>query len=126
MSPCTNVWIAACKVYWNVPIAGNLRFVSRDAQLDRLENTLFAETNHKRSRYTASEELADAKKLVQRHLGQDSAGQWLLVVDNVDDMDIWNNELKGYLPRSNQGCVVCTTRSRKVAVNIAAANVMEV
>jgi Cdc6-like AAA superfamily ATPase len=41
-----------------------------------------------------AEEQADAKKLVQRYLGQDSAGQWLLVVDNVDDMDIWNNELK--------------------------------
>jgi tetratricopeptide (TPR) repeat protein len=73
-----------------------------------------------------AEEQADAKKLVQRYLGQDSAGKWLLVVDNVDDMDIWNNELKGYLPRSDQGCIVCTTRSRKVAVKIAAENVIEV
>lgn len=72
------------------------------------------------------DEQADAKKLVQRYLGQDSAGQWLLVIDNVDDMDIWNNELKSYLPRSHQGCVVCTTRSRKVAVKIAAVNVIEV
>jgi len=35
-----------------------------------------------------AEEQANAKKLVQRYLGQDSARQWLLVVDNVDDMDI--------------------------------------
>lgn len=69
---------------------------------------------------------ADVKKLVQRHLSQDSAGQWLLIVDNVDDMDMWNNELKGYLPMNQQGRIVCTTRSRKIAVKIAAANVIEV
>jgi hypothetical protein len=68
------------------------------------------------------EEQADAKKLVQRHLSQECAGQWLLIVDNMDDMDIWKNELKDYLPKSDQGCVVCTTRSRKVAVQIVGTN----
>lgn len=64
------------------------------------------------------EKQADVKKLVQRHLSQKSAGQWLLIVDNVDDMDMWNHELKGYLPKSQQGCVVCTTRSRKFAARL--------
>jgi tetratricopeptide (TPR) repeat protein len=71
-------------------------------------------------------EQADAKELVQRHLSQESAGRWLFIVDNVDDMNMWNKELKAYLPKSPRGCVVCTTRSREVAVKIAAANVIEV
>jgi tetratricopeptide (TPR) repeat protein len=72
------------------------------------------------------EKQTEAKKLVQRHLSQDSAGQWLLIVDNIDDMEMWKDEVKGYLPLSPQGCIVCTTRSREVAVKIAAANVIEV
>jgi hypothetical protein len=69
---------------------------------------------------------ADIKTLVQHHLSQESAGKWLLIVDNVDDMGMWNNNVKAYLPKSQQGCVICTTRSRKVAVKIAAPNVVEV
>lgn len=72
------------------------------------------------------EEQANAKKLVQWHLSQESAGQWLLIVDNVDDMEIWNNELDGCLPKSQKGCVLCITRSSMVAVKIAAADVIEV
>jgi AAA+ ATPase superfamily predicted ATPase len=69
---------------------------------------------------------ADAKKLVQQYLGQENAGRWLLVIDNIDDMEIWNSELKGCLPNSQQGCIICTTRNRKVAVKIAAANVVKI
>jgi tetratricopeptide (TPR) repeat protein len=72
------------------------------------------------------EEQANAKRLVQNYLSQDSAGQWLLIVDNVDDMKIWNSELKDSLPKARQGRVLCTTRSRKVAVKIAGATVIEV
>lgn len=36
------------------------------------------------------------------------------------------NELKSYLPKSDKGCVVCTTRNRKVAVKMATTNVIEV
>ena len=72
------------------------------------------------------EEQADMKKLVQRHLTRESAGQWLLIVDNVDDMEIWNSELKGCLPKNQQGCIVCTSRTRKLALQIAPTNVIEV
>lgn len=71
-------------------------------------------------------EQAKAKELVKHYLSQDISGQWLLVVDNIDDMEIWNNELKGWLPSSQRGYIVCTTRNRKVAVEIVAANVIEV
>jgi hypothetical protein len=35
------------------------------------------------------EEKADSKELVQRHLSQESTGQWLIIFDNADDIDIW-------------------------------------
>ena len=81
------------------------------------------------------EEQVDVKKLVQRHLSQESTSQWLLIFDNADDMDMWINKggnknesysLKDYLPRSRQGCVVLTTRSRKIATKLAQSNVFEV
>ena len=77
------------------------------------------------------QEQANIKKLVQRHLSQESAGQWLLILDNADDMDMWiqNGQSPGlidYLPRSSQGCAVFTTRSRKIAVKLAQQNVIKV
>lgn len=70
---------------------------------------------------------AEAKTLVLHHLNQDNAGKWLLIVDNIDDMDLWNSELKAYLTKSQRVCIVCTTRSKKVAFEIArAANVIQV
>jgi len=53
-------------------------------------------------------------KLVQDTLSQDSAGQWLLILDNADDMDMWLNTDMGTrstrlidcLPRSNKGSIV--------------------
>lgn len=85
--------------------------------------------------YGLDEEKADIKKLVQRHLSQESAGRWLLIFDNADDMDMWIQNARygsqspgliDYLPRSSQGCVVFTTRSRKVAVKLAQQNVIKV
>jgi tetratricopeptide (TPR) repeat protein len=73
------------------------------------------------------DEHANTKKLVKKHLSQPSAGRWLLILDNVDEVHMWDAELKAYLPKSQQGCVICTTRNRKVAVKIAAApNIIEV
>jgi tetratricopeptide (TPR) repeat protein len=81
------------------------------------------------------EERVDVKKLVQRYLSQESAGRWLLIFDNADDIDIWTNKvgnengfsaLKEYLPRSSQGRIVFTTRSRKIAVKLAQQNVVSV
>lgn len=81
------------------------------------------------------EEQADIKKLVQCHLSQESAGRWLLIFDNADDMDMWIQNARygsqspgliDYLPRSSQGRVVFTTRSRKVAVRLAQQNVIKV
>jgi len=81
------------------------------------------------------EEQVDVKKLVQSYLTGESAGRWLLIFDNADDMDMWigsadNKDvlhgLINYLPKSRQGFLVFTTRSRKVAVKLTQHNVIEV
>jgi tetratricopeptide (TPR) repeat protein len=81
------------------------------------------------------EEKADVKKLVQAYLSNESAGQWLLVFDNADDIGMWitkpgtehtTRRLIDYLPRSTQGCIIFTTRDRKTATKLALQNVIEV
>ncbi|CAG8972335.1 hypothetical protein HYALB_00001738 [Hymenoscyphus albidus] len=79
------------------------------------------------------EDKADAKKLVQSYLSKESAGRWLLVFDNADDVNMWitqsgpgSSRLTDYLPRSEQGCIVFTTRDRKTAVKLTRQNIVEV
>jgi tetratricopeptide (TPR) repeat protein len=62
----------------------------------------------------------DVKELVQQHLSSSRAGRWLLVVDNADDADTFfgTEQSKGiidYLPESETGIVVYTTRTLEVA-----------
>jgi tetratricopeptide (TPR) repeat protein len=73
------------------------------------------------------EDKVDVKRLVQGYLGKKSAGRWLLVFDNADDINMWmakqesepgSARLIEYLPRSSQGCIVFTTRDRKTAVKL--------
>lgn len=175
------------KACWTVPFERNPRFVGRETQLERLEQTLFAEDQPSRIAITGlggvgktqvvlelayrareidpecrvlwfpatnteslqqayleagrqlcipglEEGQADVKELVQRHLSNENAGRWLLIFDNVDDIDIWINQdenksgltgLKNYLPRSSQGRTIFTTRSREVAVKLAQSNVLK-
>jgi hypothetical protein len=82
---------------------------------------------------------ADIKRLVQAHLSKESSGQWLLVFDNADDLDMWiakagsrvqrgqgSQPLIDYLPKSRRGVVVFTTLDRKTAVKLAQQNVVGV
>ena len=81
------------------------------------------------------EEKSDVKRLVQGYLSNDNAGQWLLVFDNADDIEMWiakpgsekgSYGLIDYLPRSKQGSIVFTTRDRRIAVKLAGQNVVEI
>jgi Cdc6-like AAA superfamily ATPase len=80
------------------------------------------------------EDKADIKRLVQNHLSKESSGQWLLVFDNTDNIDLWfaktpeqgNSRLIDYLPRSKHRCIIFTTRDRKTAVKLAQKNVIYV
>lgn len=84
------------------------------------------------------DEKADVKRLVQQYLNKESRGQWLLVFDNADDINMWIAKavsglqpqqgpppLLDYLPQSKQGAILFTTRDRKTAVKLAQQNVFE-
>ncbi|KAE8382568.1 hypothetical protein BDV26DRAFT_237050 [Aspergillus bertholletiae] len=76
---------------------------------------------------------ADAKNRVKAYLSQ-RTGRWLLVFDNVDDIDMWiqgstsnpNPVLVNFLPQSEQGRILFTTRNRKLAVKLASSNVIDI
>lgn len=73
----------------------------------------------------------DARELIQQHLSSESVGRWLLILDNVDSEDILRGSQSGqgiyaYLPRSRNGQILITTRWRKIAVDFAKQNVIEI
>jgi hypothetical protein len=70
---------------------------------------------------------ADVKRLVQHYLSQDTAGRWLMVFDNADDIEMWigkpgsqqeSGRLIECLPKSKLGSIVFTTRDRKAAIKL--------
>ncbi|KAJ5781337.1 hypothetical protein N7457_006497 [Penicillium paradoxum] len=71
----------------------------------------------------------DVKSLVKTHLSKTSAGRWLMIFDNADEIDMWTETaggLKEYLPTSDQGAIVFTTRSNKVAQWLASTDIIEI
>ncbi|KAF3051386.1 hypothetical protein E8E11_011012 [Didymella keratinophila] len=67
----------------------------------------------------------DVKKLVRDALSSADSSRWLMIVDNADDHDVLlanatesngtSSRLSDYLPRSDKGAILFTTRSRKMA-----------
>ncbi|CEJ61808.1 Putative TPR repeat protein [Penicillium brasilianum] len=73
----------------------------------------------------------DVKVLVQQRLCESSAGKWLLIVDNVDDLDLLGdtNHTKGlltFLPESDDGLTIFTTRHGAVAQRLTGSDVIEI
>jgi tetratricopeptide (TPR) repeat protein len=67
----------------------------------------------------------DVTLLVKDWLEIRHEGRWLMVVDNVDDADVFFQELTGnkktlsqYIPRTGKGSLLFTTRSRDIAVDL--------
>ncbi|KAK9384153.1 hypothetical protein V1515DRAFT_583217, partial [Lipomyces mesembrius] len=67
---------------------------------------------------------ANPIKLLQSHLSEASAGHWLLVFDNADDISMWteshgsdkvSSQLIDCLPSSQFGRIIFTSRDRKTA-----------
>ncbi|OCK75835.1 HET-domain-containing protein, partial [Lepidopterella palustris CBS 459.81] len=69
------------------------------------------------------DEKVDVRKLVQLHLSNESAGQWLLVFDNADEADAVG--LMEFLPSSEHGAIVFTTTNRKTAAKLAQRSIVE-
>ncbi|KAF2395490.1 hypothetical protein EJ06DRAFT_534947, partial [Trichodelitschia bisporula] len=66
----------------------------------------------------------DVKELVKEYLSGEMAGPWLLIVDNVDDANIFSlsadpsMHIAYFLPKSANGFVLCTTRVRQIAEDL--------
>ncbi|KAK7906415.1 hypothetical protein PG985_016421 [Apiospora marii] len=78
-------------------------------------------------RDSRSNDNVDVKGLVKEWLSRDDSRPWLMIIDNADDarllLDNTNTKsgkrLLDYLPRSEKGAFLFTTRSRKAAVDVA-------
>ncbi|KAI0544963.1 acyl transferase/acyl hydrolase/lysophospholipase [Xylaria curta] len=67
---------------------------------------------------------ADPKQLLQQYLNSGKAGKWLLIIDNIDEIDtlLGSPSQPGigfFLPDSENGCILFTTRPYDVALRVA-------
>ena len=75
---------------------------------------------------------AEMKTRVKAHLSSEKAGSWLLIADNVDDMDIWLTSDRSspapnsYLPESKYGFVLFTSRNRQIATKLVGPDVINI
>ncbi|KAN0087257.1 hypothetical protein V8E54_000945 [Elaphomyces granulatus] len=75
---------------------------------------------------------ADMKKAVKAHLSSEKTGPWLLIIDNLDDMNIWTTSdasapaLKTYIPQSKYGFVLFTTRNQQLAITLVGPEVISI
>ncbi|KAN0070150.1 hypothetical protein V8E54_011731 [Elaphomyces granulatus] len=74
----------------------------------------------------------EMKMRVKAHLSSEKAGPWLLIVDNMDDMDMWSTfngsspALDIFLPQSKYGFVLITTRNRQLATKLVGPDVIDI
>ncbi|CAH0053253.1 unnamed protein product [Clonostachys solani] len=72
----------------------------------------------------------DPKQAVQDFLNSDRAGKWFLIIDNADDMSVLYEPkhqpggIVNFLPDSDNGRILFTTRSREVATSVTT-NILE-
>lgn len=60
-------------------------------------------------------------------MSKEEVGSWLLILDNVDDLDVLADRLENgngrtlfdCLPTSHNGCIIFTTRDRKTGIQLA-------
>ena len=69
--------------------------------------------------YQSSE--SDVLRIVKEWLENETSGRWLMVLDNADDAEIMYGSgsirLANYLPKSDQGSILLTTRFQKVGAS---------
>ncbi|VTT60621.1 unnamed protein product [Fusarium fujikuroi] len=73
----------------------------------------------------------DPKETFRRFLNSEKAGKWFLIIDNADKIETLygTTEALGgidkFIPESENGCILYTTRSREVAISVAQDNVVK-
>ena len=78
-----------------------------------------------------SSEDDDVKDLVCQYLSSEKAGKWLLIVDNADDEELVLGSaekpgLEEYLPQSEDGIILLTTRTDQVAEGFAQSDMINI
>ncbi|KAK1960984.1 hypothetical protein LY78DRAFT_723460 [Colletotrichum sublineola] len=94
-----------CSVFW-VPAVDTVMFENAYCEIGRALNIRDIE-----------DDLADVKTLVKAALERENIGNWLLIVDNADDMELMYTRPKrtSYLPSSRNGSILLTTRNYQAA-----------
>ncbi|KAL4986027.1 hypothetical protein BDW68DRAFT_179200 [Aspergillus falconensis] len=75
---------------------------------------------------------AEVKEQVQTYLESEHAGKWLLIFDNADDIGMWSPAhgispaLEDFLPQSEQGHILFTTRNLELAVELTFSNIIPI
>jgi hypothetical protein len=73
----------------------------------------------------------NAKEAFRLYLSSKPAGQWLLILDNLDDTAVLDGEsdqsdsLRDFLPQSRTGRTLITTRSAQIGEDMAGSDVIE-
>lgn len=106
-----------CSIFW-VP-AGNLESF-RQAYQDIGEQLKLPGIEEKG---------ADVLSIVKKYFCSEEAGEWLMIFDNADSLDLWSGSsastdsdawpLRHYVPTSSYGRALMTTRDEKVALRFA-------
>ncbi|KAH8684468.1 putative kinesin [Tricladium varicosporioides] len=98
-------------------------------------DTAYRDIGHRLKIPGIEDDKADVKTLVQTRLSQETAGKWLMIIDNADDYDIFHHcgddasvskRLWEYLPSSELGAILFTTRDREAATSYAGSNVIDI
>ncbi|KAK6832647.1 hypothetical protein RU639_003908 [Aspergillus parasiticus] len=75
---------------------------------------------------------AEVKEQIKLYLSCERAGKWLLIFDNADDSEMWltgngiTPALEDFLPQSDQGHILFTSRNGELAVDLTGSNIISV
>ncbi|KAI1086290.1 hypothetical protein F5B19DRAFT_169948 [Rostrohypoxylon terebratum] len=97
-----------CSVFW-VPAVNATSF----------ENA-YRDIGHELGVEGVDDKGSDVKTLVNAALSRESAGYWLLIIDNADDLELLFDgvALLDYLPFSRKGSILFTTRNHATVVRL--------
>ncbi|KAF9894417.1 hypothetical protein FE257_007920 [Aspergillus nanangensis] len=68
---------------------------------------------------------AEAKEQAKTYFSSERAGRWLLIFDNADDAEMWST-LEQFLPQSEQGRILFTSRHLELAVDLTFSNIIAI
>ena len=76
--------------------------------------------------WNSSDPEVDKLLLVKKWFEGETSGRWILIFDNADDMDLLyghnsSSRLADYLPRSSNGSILLTTRTKHVGIKFTTA-----